>query len=155
MKYYNSILSCLVCLVIVFSSCESQSQEDTLSSLERIAHSDEYHAYSSADHDVFVFATSNPIDHMAILSRMDEYPQFLAVEDFAPELFADIPFGVEMHELQIITSRAMDILEEKFLFMSFSQDDRKTIRDFYKDLHKTFLTNEEVDAILFNHSKPD
>ncbi|MFT6719955.1 MAG: hypothetical protein ACJA0J_000746, partial [Bdellovibrionota bacterium] len=46
-------------------------------------------------------------------------------------------------------------LEEKFLFMSFSQDDRKTIRDFYKDLHKTFLTNEEVDAILFNHSKPD
>jgi hypothetical protein len=86
---------------------------------------------------------------------MDEYPQFLAVEDFAPELFADIPFGVEMHELQIITSRAMDILEEKFLFMSFSQDDRKTIRDFYKDLHKTFLTNEEVDAILFNHSKPD
>lgn len=154
MKYYNLILCSLVCLFIVFSSCESQSQEDTLNSIEQIAHSNEYHAYQSARHDALVFSSSHDIDYDAILARMAEYPSLHNAEDFAPDLFADIPFAKERHKLQVRRSLAMKMLMKKFEYLSFSKKDRLSMLDVYSDLHKTYYTNEEVDAMLLHNFEP-
>lgn len=154
MKYYNSIVFCLVSLFIVFTSCESNSQEDTIVSLERVAYSEEYHAYQSARHDALVFGSSHDIDYDAILARMQEYTDFHRPEDFDPKLFADIPFGEERQKIQIRRSLAMNILMKKFEYLSFSTEDRLSILDMYKGLHKIYYTNEEIDAMLLNNLEP-
>jgi len=151
MKYYKSILFCLVCLFIVTSSCESQSQEDSLTNLERIAYSDEYHAYQSARHEALVFAASHDIDYPAILERIDEYPQFQHAEDFDPKLFSDIPFAEERQKLQIARSLAMKVLRHRFEYLSYSKSVRASVSEIYKGLHKTYYTNEEIDAMLLHN----
>ena len=152
MKLSNRILFCFVLLLALYTSCESQDQEDHQASLDTIAFSDEFHAYRSAIHQLFVFSGAHPVDHDAVIARMYEYPNRSRTEEFPAELLADIPFAQEQQELNIARANAMKVLKEKFRYMTLSQEDRANIGEIYKGLHKTFYTDEEVNAILLNHA---
>lgn len=151
MKLPNRILFCFVLLLALYTSCESQDQEDHQASLDTIAFSDEFHAYRSAIHQLFAFSGAHSVDHDAVIARMLEYPDRSRTEEFPAELFADIPFAQEQQELNIARANAMKVLKEKFRYMTLSEEDHTRIDDLYKGLHKPFYTDEEVKAILLNH----
>jgi hypothetical protein len=128
-----------------------KGQKDHQASLDTIAFSDEFHAYRSAIHQLFAFSGAHSVDHDAVIARMLEYPDRSRTEEFPAELLADIPFAQEHQELNIVRAKTMKVLKEKFQYMTLSQEDRAKIGEIYQGLHKTFYTDEEVNAILLNH----
>ena len=129
MKLSIRILFCFFLTLSLCSSCKSQDQEDHQASLDTIAFSDEFHAYRSAIHQLFVFSGAHPVDHDAVIARMLEYPDRSKTEEFPAELFAHISFAQEQQELNIARVNAMKVLKEKFRYMTLSEEDHTRIDD--------------------------